>query len=458
MPVVERVSGRRLRHACGLALAIGVLTLPTSATMRPPTLDYRTATLANGLRVVVHEDHSTPIVNVQVWYHVGSRDERRGRAGFAHLFEHLMFKGSRNVPADQHTSWLTGIGGQCNAYTTEDVTVYWDTVPAHQLPLPLWLEADRMASLRIDRTVLDHERGVVKEERRTRIENQPYGRLSEIIYEEAFTAHPYEHSIMGSMHDLDTASVDDVREFYRTFYVPNNATVAIAGDVDTATAMDLVAKYFGPIPASPQPVPRDLPAEPAVTAPRRVTIEERWPLPVVVLTHHAVADGHPDSYALQVAGKILSDGQSSRIYRRLVYTDGVALAAFGGGNLTEDPNLFFAVAVVQPGRAPADAEAALAAELDRLRQTPVSDRELMRAKNQFTRDLVAGRVTIRQKAAALARAVVIHDDVTLADRERDLFQRVTAADVQRVARTYLAPDTRLTITVLPRVAPIGGRP
>jgi zinc protease len=422
------------------------------AGVRPPRLEYMLTTLQNGLRVVLLEDHSTPIVNIQVWYHVGSKDERPGRTGFAHLFEHMMFKGSKNVEPEQHTSLISGVGGVSNAYTTEVVTVFWETVPSQYLPLALWLEADRMATLRIERDMFEREREVVKEERRMRIENQPYGRLPEIIYGQAFTVHPYKHPAIGSMADLEAASVDDVRDFYRTFYLPQNATLAIVGDIDPTQAVDLVTRYFGRIPKPDRPVPRDIPAEPPVTAPRRVTVEEKWPLPVVVVAHHITYDGHPDSYPLHVASKILSDGQSSRIYQKLVYQSGIALAAFGTGNIVEHPNLFFAVAVVQPGHTTAEAEEALVGELDRLRTEPVSPQELSRAKNQFTRDYIVGRETNQQKASVLAHAIVIHNDATTADGEFDIFQKITAADVQRVARTYFAPATRLVITILPKAA------
>ena len=421
--------------------------------VRPPRLDYTTTTLPNGLRVILLEDHSTPIVNVQIWYHVGSKDERPGRTGFAHLFEHMMFKGSKNVEPEQHTSIISGFGGQANAYTTEDVTVFWETVPSQYLPTALWLEADRMATLRIEKDMFNREREVVKEERRMRTENQPYGRLPEIVYGQAFTVHPYKHSTIGSMDDLEAASVEDVREFFRTYYVPTNATLTIVGDVDSAQAADMVTRYFGRIPKPDRPVPRDIPVEPPPKGPRRVTVEERWPLPVVVVAHHITFDGHPDSYPLHVASKILSDGQSSRIYKTLVYETGIALAAAGVGNLMEHPNLFYAFAIVQPGHSPADAELALVEELDRLRIQPVSERELARAKNQFTRDYVLGRETVQQKASVLAHAAVLHNnDVAGADAEFDMFQRVTAADVQRVARTYFAPEGRLVITVVPRAA------
>jgi zinc protease len=400
--------------------------------------------------VILSEDHSTPIVNVQLWYHVGSKDERAGRTGFAHLFEHLMFKGSKNVEPEAHTSFVASVGGQSNAYTTEDTTVYWETVPSHYLPLVLWLEADRMATLRIDERTFERERGIVKEERRMRVENPPYGRLSEIIYGHAFTVHPYKHQPIGAMADLEAASIADVRDFYRTYYVPSNCTLTIAGDVDPAQAESLVEKYFGRIPKPARAVPRDIPAEPPMTRSRRVTVEEAWPLPAVVVAHHITYDGHPDSYPLHMASKILSDGQSSRIFRKLVYETGLALTAFGGGNIIEHPNLFFAVAIVQPGQAPGDAEQALVAELDRLRAAPVSDHELERAKNQFARDYITARETVQEKATQLAHAAVIHDDVSSADGELDIFMRTTAADIQRVANAYFTPANRLVLTVLPR--------
>ena len=449
-----RRSGR-FAAACLLLLLAAVAAAGARAVsdVRPARLAYTVSTLPNGLRLVLHEDHSTPLVHVQVWYHVGSKNERPGRTGFAHFFEHMMFKGSKNVEPEQHAALVAGVGGQANAFTTEDVTAFWETVPSQFLPMVLWLEADRMATLRIARDVFEREREVVKEERRMRIESQPYGRLSEIVNGHAFTVHPYKHSTIGSMADLDAASVDDVREFYRTFYVPTNATVVIAGDIDGSGAMALATRYFGRIPRPERPVPRDIPAEPPQKSPRRVTVEESWPLPVVVVAHHVSADGHPDSYALQMASKIMSDGRSSRIYRRLVYETGIALSAAGIGNLTEHPNLFYAFAVVQPGHTVDEAELALVKELDRLRTEPVTERELARARNQFTRDYVLGRQTVQQKASVLAHASVLHgNDVGSADAEFDLFQRVTAADIQRVAQAYFAPSTRLVITVTPRLA------
>jgi zinc protease len=420
------------------------------AAVRPPRLQYEIRTLPNGLTVILSEDHSAPIVHVQLWYHVGSKNERRGRTGFAHLFEHLMFKGSKNVAPDAHTSFLARIGGQSNASTTVDTTIFWETARAQYLPLMLWLEADRMASLRIDRDTFAREREVVKEERRMRVENQPYGRLAEIIYDRTFTVHPYKHQPIGTLADLEAASVDDVREFYRTYYRPDNATLTIVGDFDAPQAAALVEQYFGRIPRPAAAIPRDIPAEPAMTGERRVTVHQAWPLPVVVVAHHVPRDGDADSYPLLMASKILSDGHSSRIVRTLVQESGIALTAFATNATVEDPGLFFAVAVVQSGHTTTQAERALVGQLDRLTTEPVSPHELQRARNQFARDYIVGRETNEEKAAQLAHAVVIHRDARTADGEFDTIMGVTAADIERVARKYFTPANRLVLTVMPQ--------
>jgi zinc protease len=432
-----------------LLVDTGTFTHTAQAAVRPPRLQYETFKLANGLTVILSEDHSTPIVHVQLTYHVGSKNEKPGRTGFAHLFEHMMFKGSKNVEPEAHTSLIASVGGQSNAYTTDDETVFWETAPAQFLPLMLWLEADRMASLRIDQSTFANEREVVKEERRMRVDNQPYGRLNEIIYDQAFTVHPYKHPTIGSMQDLEAASIEDVRDFYNTFYVPANCTVTIVGDVDPAQARQLIDENLGRVPKSDRPVPRDIPKEPPQTKERRVTLETPWPLPAVVVAHHITYDGNPDSYPLHIASKVLSDGQSSRIYQALVYEKQLAVAAFGGANLIEDPNLFYAVAIVQPGKSPQEAIDALIAELDRLKSEPISERDLQRTKNQFARDYILGRESNQQKALQLSHAAVIHGDITTADGEFEIFQGIKASDVQRVARTYFTPENRLVLTLMP---------
>ncbi len=429
--------------------AIAASTQSSSAASRPPKLQYQISTLPNGLTVVLSEDHSTPIVHLQLVYHVGSKNEKAGRTGFAHLFEHLMFKGSKNVQPEAHTSMLASVGGQSNAYTTDDETVFWETVPSQYLPLILWLEADRMASLRIDKDTFTNERDVVKEERRMRVDNQPYGRLNEIIYDQAFTVHPYKHATIGSMEDLEAASVDDVRDFYQTYYVPANATLVLVGDFDSAQALQMVSQYVGRVPKADRPVPRDIPQEPPQTKEKRVTVQQPWPLPAVVVAYHVTNDGNPDSYPLHIAAKVLSDGQTSRIYRKLVYEKQMAVAAFGSANLIEHPNLFYAVAIVQPGQSPEEATNILIAELDRLKSEPITEHELQRTKNQFARDYILGRESNQQKAGQLSHAVVIHNDIKTADGEFEIFQNITVADVQRVARTYFRPENRLVVTIMP---------
>ena len=439
-----------------LMVAAGVLSPSLKSAVRPPKFDYHVAKLDNGLSVVLSEDHSTPIVHIELWYRVGSKNERPRRTGFAHLFEHLMFKGSQNVQSDQHLSFISGVGGDGNAYTTEDVTVFQQTVPSQYLPSVLWLEADRMATLRIDQRTLDAEREVVKEERRWRYENEPFGLLNEILYDHAFTSHPYKHTTIGSMADLEAASIEDVRDFFETYYVPENATLIVVGDFDTENALQMIEHYFGRVPKAEKSVPREIPKEPRSEGERRVTLEaDNWPLPAVVIAHHITYDGHPDAYPLHIASKVLSDGQSSRIHRRLVYDEQMAISAFGQGNLIEDPNLFYAVALVPPGGSPAAAEMALIEELERLKEEPITDEELQRSKNQFARDYVIGRFTNAQKAAHLAHAAVIHDDITTADGEFDIFMNVTKEDVRRVARTYFTDDNRLVMRILPRGS--GGR-
>jgi zinc protease len=259
------------------------------------------------------------------------------------------------------------------------------------------------------------------------------------------------------MADLEAASVDDVRDFYQTFYVPSNATLTLVGDFDSAQAVQLVNQYLGRVPKAEKPVPRDIPKEPPQTKEKRVTLQQPLPLPAVVVAYHITFDGNPDSYPLHIAAKVLSDGQSSRIYKKLVYEKQMAVAAFGNANLIEDPNLFYAVAIVQPGRSPEEVATTLIAELDRLKSEPITDHELQRTKNQFARDYILGRESSQQKAGVLSHAVVIHNDIKTADGEFDIFQNITVADVQRVARTYFTPENRLVLTLLPNGKP-GAQP
>ena len=444
----------RIRHALVATILLGAAALiaPLYAAVHPPKLDYQITTLSNGLRVVFSEDHSTPIVHVSVWYHVGSRDEKPGRTGFAHLFEHMMFKGSKNVQPESHTSIIASYGGRSNAYTQEDATVFWETLPSQYLPLALWMEADRMATLRVDRDAFEKEREVVKEERRLRVDNQPYGRLNEILFDHAFTTHPYKHATIGSMKDLEAASLQDVRDFHDTYYVPENAVVTIVGDFDSAQATQLVQQYFGRVPKATRPVPRDIPKEPEQTQERRATIQEEWPLPAVVIAYHVVYDGHPDSYPLHLTSKILFDGESARMTRDLVYDKRIAVAAFGNANILQDPNLFYAVAIAPAGQSLQAVEREMMAQFDNVKTDGVTAHELERAKNQFMRDYIIGRETDEQKALHLAHAAVIHNDIRTADAEIDVFLNLATTDIQRVARTYFIEKNRTVLYNLPKGA------
>ncbi len=429
--------------AAGRALLAAPVTLPSTA--------IRSLKLANGLRALMVERHDIPVVSVEVWYHVGSKNEQPGKTGFAHLFEHLMFDGTRTVGAEQFSSYIVRAGGEDNAYTTEDMTVFWETVPSTSLQQVLWLEADRMRNLDISKETLENEKKVVEEERRMRFDNQPYGSVVETLYHTAFTVHPYQRTAIGSMEDVEHATVDDVREFYDTHYVPNNATLLVVGDFEAAQCEDWIRKYFGPLERGTRPINREFPAEPRQTAERMVKLNLDVALPAFVEGFHMPADGTPDAYPLRLASKILSEGESSPIYRRLVYEKQIALDAESSGNFTEDPNLFFVFAVLNPGHSPAEGEGEVDSILAELRNKPVSEEELDEAKNQILRDYIQGRETVRCRGEELGYAAVILKDPNLVNTEPQRFLDVTPEDIQRAARKYLVPQNMTLIEVYPRI-------
>jgi zinc protease len=419
--------------------------------IRPPELLISSHQLANQLRVLMLEDHSVPVINLQVWYHVGSKDERVGRTGFAHLFEHLMFKGSAQVGPDEHSRIIEAMGGFDNAYTTDDVTVYFETFPSNYLERVLWLEADRMDSLNVDAANFRSEREVVKEERRTRVENAPYGRVVEDLYLAAFTLHPYKHTTMGSMEDLNKARIEDVREFFRTFYRPNNATLVIVGDFQPAQVVGWAEKYFGGIPQSAKPVPRVTVQEPPQLHEQSLAKSySNTPLPAVIAGYRMPARYAPDSYPLDLASNILSQGESSRLYRKLVYEDRIALRAEGGGNFTEQPNLFWLLAVMNQGHTAAEGVKAIEAVLEQMKVAPVEARELHKAKNQVIAGFILGRRTMQRKAEAIGEAGVLGRDPDLVNTELDRYLSVTAKDIQRVAQKYFVNRQRTLLVVEPQ--------
>ncbi len=444
---------RRSAATC-LALAAFLLALlPQPAAASPVTLPHteiHQMKLDNGLRVLMVESHDAPVIDVQVWYHVGSKNEVAGRTGFAHFFEHLMFDGTKNLGSNEFSDYIIRSGGTDNAYTTEDTTVFWETVPNNMLPVVLWLEADRMRNLDINEKVFNNERQVVEEERRLRFDNPPYGTVVETLYDHAYTLHPYRHMTIGSMEDLNHASIQDIQDFYDTYYVPNNATLVIVGDLDWRQAAIDVQKYFGAVKAGKNWDPSAIPQEPLQQAERVVKMNLDVALPAFVEGFHMPADGTPDAYPLRIASKILSDGESSRIYTRLIYDKQIAVQAESSGNFTEDPNLFFVFAVLNSGHSPAEGETQVEAELTRLKTALVSDADLEKAKNQILRDFILSRQTAQSRAEELGYAAVVLKDPELVNTEPQRFLDVTPQDVQRVARKYFVPENETLVEVYPK--------
>ena len=418
--------------------------------VRPPKLAFTTHTLSNGLQLIFLENHSVPVINLQVWYHVGSKDEQPGRTGFAHLFEHLMFKGSAHVGPDEHSRIIEAAGGFDNAETRDDTTNFFETFPSNYLERVLWLEADRMGSLNVDEANFESERKVVEEERRVRVDNQPYGSLEEDLRAAAFTVHGYHHTPIGSIADLNKATLEDVRDFYNTFYKPNNATLVIVGDFDSDQALAWVKKYFGGIPASAKPIPRLDTPEPLQTAEREVSKSySNTPLPAVVIGYKIPARYAPDAYPLDLASNILAGGESSRLYQSLVYEDRIAVQAGGFGNFTEDPNLFWVYAIMNQGHTAKEGEKAAIDVLDGLKEKPVDARELDKAKNQEISGFILGRDTNEEKAVALAEAAVIGKDPGLVNTELERYLQATPEDIQRVSREYFVPQHATVLIVTP---------
>jgi zinc protease len=447
--------------AAVMLLALGALAaLPRtvegqdrSPDARPPHLNFATHKLANGLEVVLLEEHSVPVINLQMWYHVGGKDEQPGRTGFAHLFEHLMFKGSAHVGPDEHSRIIEAAGGFDNAETGDDTTNFYETFPSNYLEPVLWLEADRMGSLNVDEANFKSERQVVEEERRVRVDNQPYGLIEEDLRSTAFTVHGYHHTPIGSIADLEQATLQDVRDFFATYYKPNNATLVIVGDFSSDQALAWTHKYFDGIPASAKPIPRRDTPEPRQTAER--TVEKSYtntPLPAVVIGYKIPARYSPDAYPLDLASNVLAGGESSRLYQTLVYKEQIAVQAAGFSNLTEDPNLFWAYAIMNPGHSAGDGEKALTSVLDGLKGSPLDDQELQKAKNQEISGFILGRDTDEEKAIALETATVIGKDTSLVNTELDKYLAVPPAQIQAVAKEYFVPQ-RATVLIVKPAAP-----
>jgi len=416
-----------------------------------PAIRYTTRTLANGLRVYALRDEDSPNVAIQVWYGVGGRDDPRGRSGFAHLFEHLMFKSTRNMPTEMFDRLTEDVGGENNAFTSEDVTGYYEVVPANHLERLLWAEAERMGSLVVEPGFFASERDVVKEELRSRVFTQPYGRLlSEYYPAIAYNVDPYARMVAGSLADLDAATIEDVRAFHATYYRPDNAVMVVSGRFDEAALDRWIDRYFAPIARPAREMPRVTAREPERTqAVTRTVYEANTPLPAVLIAYPIPPIDHSDVPALEVLDGILSTGESSRFHQSLVYRQQLASQAASFADTRRGPGNLVAYAILSEGKSPEAGAAGLRAEIARLRDAPVTAAELEEAKNELLTTAIRERETVDGRAGAIAGAVMLQGDAGAADRRLAQIAAVTAEDVQRVARLYLRDERSAAIHYLP---------
>ena len=433
-------------------LAQGVQAAEGGKSAQSIRLEFEEFKLENGLRVILVEDHSAPTYSISVTYNVGSRNERPGRTGFAHLFEHMMFQGSEKVGKGEHFILIFNNGGGMNGTTNVDRTNYYETLPANQLDLGLFLEADRMRSLVINQANLDNQRNAVQEERRLSVDNRAYGKTFEAIFETAYDNFAYKHSTIGSMADLDAATVEDVAEFFRIYYAPNNAVLALVGDFKKKEALAKIEKYFGDIPAQPPPSEPDM-TEPEQKGERRKTLEDSFArLARVDIVHKIPPANTPDWYALDVLGEVLASGQSSRLYQKLVKEEQVAVAAAGGVFMLRGPSILLLLALARPGKEIAEIEKLVYEEIERLKNEPIEDWELEKVRMQLRRQRAQQLQSTSFRAQTLGEYAVNFDDPGLINTIGEKYLQVSKEDVQRVARKYLKQSNRTVITTVPKPA------
>jgi zinc protease len=434
------------------ACLLVVAQLSTTAQTRMPQLKFTDRTLANGMRVLTVPDSSSPTVAIQVWYHVGSKDDPPNRSGFAHLFEHIMFKSTKNMKSEMMDRLTEDVGGFNNAFTNDDVTVYFEVVPANYLETLIWAEADRLSGLNVDDANFKSERDVVKEEFRQGVLAPPYGMAFYLLQAKSFAEHPYKRPTIGSIEDLDAALLKDVQEFHSTYYRPDNATLVVVGDFDPKQLDTWIDKYFAPIPKPSKPLPRVTVKEPPRKSESRLTEYGRNDLPAIGFTYLTPKQSDPDSEALRVAEAILSAGESSRLYNSLVYTQQMAAEVLGDSNPLEDAGLFMVGAILSEGKKVEDAEKALLAEIKKLQDAPVPVAELDKAKNQLITNQLRERETSNGKALALGEAAVLFGDPARVNTDLARLQAVTAADVQRVMKKYFTDSNRFVLYYLPEAS------
>ncbi len=448
-----------IKNAWLVALLAGAVS--STAAAQAGAVQFEQFTLDNGLRVVYSEDHSTPIVSVDVWYNTGSRNERVGRSGFAHLFEHMMFQGSAHVKKAEHFQLVQRAGGSLNGSTTEDRTNYFETVPSNRLNLALWLEADRMRSLAITQENFENQRETVKEERRRSVDNQPY----QAAFVDGLTlpfdstaCFAYAHTVIGSMDDLNAAKLEDVKAFFDTYYAPNNATLVVVGDFDPAELRRLATQYFAGIPRQepPSAVTCDAPLAPGAV--RHEVTDPKANLDAVLQLYRVPEHRHADTPALELLSIILGQGESSRLNVAVVRRERAAV--FAGAGLSpfgprRGPGVAFVIAIVNQGVSAARLDSLLAAELDSVRAGGVTAEELTKAKNTVRTAFVNNRETTLSRAEELQHYLMFHDSIAEINSDYDNFAAVTVDDLRRVARTYFAPENVVTVVVRPAAADAG---
>ncbi len=449
----------RVQHVATAALVVLAWSVAAQRpAVAPPRSDasgikipFESYTLPNGLRVILSTDRTTPTVAVNVWYHVGSKNEKPGRTGFAHLFEHVMFTGSGNVPYGLHDKLTEGVGGSNNGTTSNDRTTYYETQPSNYLETALWLESDRMGFLldALDLAKLNAQRDIVKNERRQGMDNQPYGRVPEILSRATYPAtHPYSWSVIGSMEDLSAASEEDVKSFFRTYYAPNNAIMAIVGDFDPAEAKSLVAKYFGDFPRG-KPIDRPKVEPVRLSAETRLVFEDRVQVPRLYVQWPTVGIRHDDRFALDVLGSILAGSRTARISKALVYDEQSAASASARQSTNEDVGEFILVVTPRPGHTLTNLEAAADAIIERLKAEGPTEEEIQKAIAGEELAFVRSLESNLGKAFRLSDAAGYHGDPGAFQEEYRKSLAVTAADVKRVANTYLGPG-RVVLSVVPQ--------
>lgn len=432
-----------------LMALIGISSM-SMANAQTQTIQFEKYTLPNGLKVILHEDHSAPVVAVTVLYHVGSKNEDTARTGFAHFFEHLLFEGSENIKRGEFDKYITNAGGALNANTSQDRTFYFELLPSNQVDLGLWLESERMMHAKIEQIGVNTQREVVKEEKRQRMDNRPYGSFLNEVLKRAFKVHPYQWSPIGSMDHLNAAKLDEFINFYKTFYVPNNCVLSIAGDFNKADLKNKIEAYFGPIKKGVNAIPRLTIKEPALGGEVRDVIQDNIQLPGVFQAYRAPKQGGDEYYAFNVLSTILSGGESSRMNKTLVDKKQQAVAAQSAPFFNEDEGLFITLAIANMGVKIEALELSMDSIINDLKTGLVGEREFQKVKNQITTQIVTSNGTMAGIAESLANNEVYFGDANLINTELEKYNKVTRQDVLNVAKKYLNKDNRVVLVYVPK--------